>query len=304
MVLRDEVRLDGGAWHIMTGSWINYVNIGDHTLEFSGGTITAWTATNGAIIDAGHEADNPVTIHIVGFGNVTYTYIIPPTPTTTPYGIDVLLAVPIHYCEDMTTFTIYNVGGSGNQCGAPSKCQMNCSTTSTGSVYAYKDYDVDFFMDFIHTINLDGNGGSGSPENVIPWMLSNDLGDYQTLQASSKSAIAIEFRQDTAFEQSVHLKELYNGTEYDVSASTWEWGSSTYYFKITKVGTSLTLQIYDDDERTNLITTLTLTLHENYSFRYAYVVSNDTSGWVGGVLNAFITKFDIAWQGSSCICRT
>lgn len=74
-----RVRLDGGTWHTMSGEWMNYVDIGDHTLEFDGSggcspiTLDSWTAMNGCIIDSGHESDNPVTIHVVGFANVTYT---------------------------------------------------------------------------------------------------------------------------------------------------------------------------------------------------------------------------------------
>jgi len=47
---------------------------------------------------------------------------------------------------------------------------------------------------------------------------------------------------------------------------------------MVKSGTSLTVYIYSDSARTNLLATLSLTLHGDWSFRYIFACSTYNSG--------------------------
>jgi hypothetical protein len=77
----------------------------------------------------------------------------------------------------------------------------------------------------------------------------------------------------------IRLQEYYNdGSDhwfeqsYTGTADTW------YYLKIVKSGTSLKCYIYSDSARTNLLATLSLTLHEDYHFEYIYASQSENSG--------------------------
>ena len=126
--------------------------------------------------------------------------------------------------------------------------------------YLHKDYGANFFDDFAYRVNVKGTSLDGGDVGAF-WMLSNDLDDMLGLWSSNKSFLALYFNG-----VKIYLKECYIGSDftdfYTGAAGTW------YYFTITKSGTSLIVEIYSDSARTNLLDTLSLTLHTDHKFRY------------------------------------
>jgi len=177
--------------------------------------------------------------------------------------------------EDFTTFTDF---GRWIQWGIESTPE-NVSRTSTvvtfygcnnGSTFLYKDYGVDYYQDFIHSLDVVQN--SGENESIVfPWMLSNDIGDAKTLRDSSKDWIAIKFETVSGTHR-MCLEESNAGSIYD--STPFIHGLTKRYLTITKSGVDFQVDVFnssdDREANTNVQATLNLTLHSDYSFRYIY----------------------------------
>lgn len=133
----------------------------------------------------------------------------------------------------------------------------------------YKDYGVDHFGDFEHKIDVNLVSTSGSYPRLQCYALTNDLDDLQGLTTAAKTFLVI-FRYKSPSYNRLTLREVYEGDIYediypDCALNTW------YYLTITKTGTALTCKIYSDSDRTDLLDTLSLTLHADHKFRYLHV---------------------------------
>ena len=167
--------------------------------------------------------------------------------------------------EDFTTFTEVDVGADRIQKTANHIDHLAYRNEST---YLYKDYGVDHFGNFTHkikvkreTVNLDGWG--------CVWGLSNVINDnYNTA-----TQIIVNFYGSSM----IYLYERNSNDWYGQSWSSAS-GSTWYYIKIVKSGTALSAYIYSDSDYSNLLTTLSLTLHVDHQFRYLYGCNTYNSG--------------------------
>lgn len=126
----------------------------------------------------------------------------------------------------------------------------------------------------------------------ITWMLSNVVGDYKTLMNANENALAV-FSVGHSGAKKIYILELDGGIEY-ASVLYTVTVNTTYYLKIKRdesVGTygTIYLYIYSDAARTNLLQTLSVTLHTSKKdFRYIFgAESRDDnnpvytiSGWI------------------------
>jgi len=169
------------------------------------------------------------------------------------------------------------------------------------SYYLYYDKEEDHFgSNWEHLIDAKWNGvESGSYVHGGLWMLSNELGDQQTLTNTDKTFITLRLRAGTS--QSPNLWDITES--YDGSHYTDAYGSDVtdmLYFRIKKVGTAFTCKIYDTAESRDaetsdehLLDTLTLTLHADHNFRYIYGVCSNDDGATGRYAEADIENFDL-----------
>ena len=108
------------------------------------------------------------------------------------------------------------------------------------------------------------------------WVLSNDVDDYYGLQTAGKPCIAL--RLIKSLYPYLSIRELYNGTEYYSSNFTCTQGTQ-YYLTVKRDGTSVTCKIYSDSARTNLLATLSITLHaEQPNHRYIFASQTYNTG--------------------------
>ncbi len=139
------------------------------------------------------------------------------------------------------------------------------------NAYVYKDKTASYFDgDFEHLITAYMTAGTSGGQNVI-WGLANFIGSYSDTTKPDMLSVLIYHAGGTTYR--LILQESMLGTKwsatYDISLDT------PYYLKIKRdesVGTYGTIYsyIYSDSARTNLLQTLTLTLHEKEDFRYIY----------------------------------
>jgi len=143
--------------------------------------------------------------------------------------------------------------------------------------YLYADKGASHFTNFTHLVQVQSDFHYTSSSGLgVVWMLSNDLDDFYGLQTNNKTFILMCMQSSSSFKY-IALYEGYGGTLYS-SSWTGAAANTPYYLKIEKSGTSLTCKIYSDSARTNLLTTLSLTLHGNWNFRYVFGCDSYNNG--------------------------
>lgn len=116
------------------------------------------------------------------------------------------------------------------------------------------------------------------------WALQNEVNDMYALQLDGKTLLSCRLHSSAGVLR-LWLVETYGGSLYEsayiISLNTW------YYLKIKKQGTTFTMEIYSDAARTNLLTTLTRTLHGDWDFQYIFPANT----WDCGIPN--VVEMDI-----------
>ena len=185
------------------------------------------------------------------------------------------MPIPPYQGEDFTTYTEVD---PNNHISVEAK-KITHQAFRNESAYVYKDFGENYFGDFTHKLEVQSDYyqayGSG-----VAWMLANDIGDALTLKNNNKTAVNITLYRDGSGNRYIMLREIYQG-EYNQAYWTGAEANTKYYLTVKKQGTSLTLEIYSDAERTNLLKTLSVTLHGDWKFRYLYGCStlNDGSSY-------------------------
>ena len=140
------------------------------------------------------------------------------------------------------------------------------------TTYLYKDYGADHFSDFTHWLNVyrdtHGNGSF-----VCFWLLANVVKGEKAMRDDHDAHIFANFGGTLVGSDLSEVDSL--GNKYSagweaLSLDTW------YYVAISKSGTTLTLDIYSTEALREAggdgdVRHATLTLHEDYEFRYLYV---------------------------------
>jgi len=147
--------------------------------------------------------------------------------------------------------------------------------TRNETTYVYRDFGVDYFGNWTHDVDARSDFRENDGLGVV-WMVANDLGDYRSLYLAGKTLLIVRFYR-TVGTNYIQLFELFDTNYYSQSfsgalASTW------YYFVIEKSGVSLSCKIYYNSLRTDLVTTLSLTLQDDHSFRYIYGCNSYNDG--------------------------
>ena len=175
--------------------------------------------------------------------------------------------------EDFTTYTEVDP----NNHITVSQYHIDHNAYRNEDAYVYKDKGSGFFTDFIHKVDVRSDFAQENALGVV-WSLQNDLNDVYGIYNANKTCVYVFFYYRGAdHTRRICLREVYNGSLYTtdwVGADTNTW----YYLTIEKSGTSLTCKIYSDSARTNLLETLNLTLHGDWSFRYIFACNTYNSG--------------------------
>lgn len=187
--------------------------------------------------------------------------------------------------ENYTTYDAYNYYGN---------LQITASTIAVdaekGEEYrvTLDKGDAYFDGDFSHTVDALHN----PIERGAFWGLSNVADDFRDIDAANGYALWIGADQGV-----IRLVELHAGTPYSAS---WAGVASntTYYYRITRnesVGTYGTLYayVYSDSGRTNLLTTLSVTLHSKQDFRYVHGANSWRIQYVEDEYSALFANLDL-----------
>jgi len=165
--------------------------------------------------------------------------------------------------EDFTTYTEVDPNNHISKTAS----HIDAYLYRNEDAYVYKDKGANHFgTSWEHKIDVKAVAHSDNGIALF-WALTNDIDDWQGLLTGNKPALGCEFYWAGTTYQIV-LAELKDGTQY---ATTWNCSGNTwYYLTISRSDSTLTCKVYSDSARTNLLTTLTLTLHTQPSHRYVF----------------------------------
>ena len=175
--------------------------------------------------------------------------------------------------EDFTTYTEKN--------GDIAKTATTCTVTSMrrdADAYLYKNFGVGHFGDFEHLFGFaltDAEAGDVSDRNYADiHVLSNGIGSVNDYD---EDWIGVKLVQDQDLDDTTifRLMQKENGVIVDSDISSTIVGVGFFsYMTIERSGTTCTLKIYMDNEREELIETLTITCTTT-AYRYLHVVRSE-----------------------------
>ena len=152
---------------------------------------------------------------------------------------------------------------------------------SNEDCYLYKDKGANHFADFVHLMDVKFVSSGSAQYGHSLYSLSNDVDDWKGLVDTGKTAIGIIGEHASEYPYLLFVVEAYGGVQYSsgpspvpipekekLAENTW------YYLNLVKSGTSLTLTIYSDAARINLVNTKSILLHANHQFRYVFGVNS------------------------------
>jgi len=176
--------------------------------------------------------------------------------------------------EDFTTYTEVD---PNSHIGLVGTNHVDFQAWMNEDAYLYKDKGVDHFgTSWEHKIDVKYVSQLTSHAAAL-WMLSNDIDDLYGLYSAGKPAILV-YAFYTGSASVMSIREYYQGVAYESSWFTMTAGTM-YYLTVKRDGTAVTCKIYSDSARTNLLATLSLTLHGGQpSHRYVWVADEYNNG--------------------------
>jgi len=152
--------------------------------------------------------------------------------------------------------------------------------------YVYKDFGKDYFKDIIHLFEIFIGTYDANSECVL-YGVENNLGDYAQCTAAGLAgfhALII----NTENKRYLYFKD--NDSHSDSNATI---GINTlYYPKITRVGTTVSMVIYTDAARTNILDTVSITTSAE-GLRYLYPLMGDSADQADQIFNGYSQNYDL-----------
>lgn len=153
--------------------------------------------------------------------------------------------------------------------------QTSARSTFTGleqddhDIYLYKDYGVSFFDDFeigfnINISRIDSDQDAFNKLSVLT--LTDTLGDVKDVR-QTEEMINVILRLSTS-NYVLRLQETASGATYNNDTNSNLNLNTEYYVNIIKNGVDLSLEVYTNSSKTQLVSCSSLDLHSDVSFRY------------------------------------
>jgi len=195
------------------------------------------------------------------------------TSTVTGYSenYEILNFNPVYPYEDLTTFT---EAGTANRIVVEPTQVTYVGLAQNNTTYLYKDYGAAYFGDFDIEFEAQISRAVESTSQVTMLMLSNVLGNFPQIDTANEGLLV-----DFWWASNVTYWRLrdFNGDAQDLLTQGDAQALWHYWFKVTRSGTTITLYIYDDADRTSLVDTLSIT-GATTTYRYMNAMGSRASG--------------------------
>jgi len=191
--------------------------------------------------------------------------------------------------ENLTTYT--KVDPNSDLTITSDTCSFD-TLDNGANTWVYKDFTLDYFdEDLFHQIQVNISADTGGYGRAIIWSLTNAITDFK----SCVDGLGIALR-NYGGNKLITLYERNDSNEYDDSGNYSE--STDYYLTIERdesIGDygRLYCYIYDDINRTNLLDTLQLDLHEKVDFRYLFCLQRLGGSGSGSTYTGYIKNLNL-----------
>lgn len=177
-------------------------------------------------------------------------------------NISPVLATPVY--EDFTTYTEEDP----NNHITVAENHIDHYAVGNEDAYLYDDKGVDHFTDFEHLVDFYIDEVYQQWAYGWVWTLSNAVDDIKGLIDANEDLLMVEIGMWSTGVYQIFLYEFDAGTGYShmgmLSLDVW------FYLTLRKIGVDFCCEIYTDSARTVLNDNLTLTLQNDYTFRYIH----------------------------------
>jgi len=188
--------------------------------------------------------------------------------------------------EDLTTYT--EVDQNGDITMTSSKADY-VSLDRNAISYVYKDFGVGNFSNF--DIDFEFYIDQGAPQGVaVLCALSNTIGTLQDMITANDGLQVFAYNNTNNLAISIRDWSGAGADDYIVGGGT---TGGVYYSTFSRSGTTLTLTMYSDANRTAVIGTMPITC-ETTAKRYLHVLaSRDAADFGGDAITGYTQNFRI-----------
>jgi len=176
----------------------------------------------------------------------------------------------------LTDFTFWTESdGAGRLSQTIPRSTFTGLRRSDNEVYLSRDFGAAHFSDFFHEFDLRITAIEVTTRvwRASCYTISKVLGDWVFLRDNNHEALSLHVNNpaELADKFYISIRELKDGVSWATVFATILDTGTTYYFKVSKHGTSLLVEIYSDSARTTLIESQSHTLQEDYTYRYLMI---------------------------------
>jgi len=185
--------------------------------------------------------------------------------------------------EDFTTYT--EVDPNSHITVTASKCET-LNIARNEDAYVYKDRGAGHFSDFEFLFTVRTKTGGHASSIVYVAVVGNSVDDWNGLTAG----IGVKIQGDPNPPYTICLLGR-NTTETGYGCPD----NTVRYCTLNRTGATVKLYIYSDAARTNLLTTLQITLNsaDNVSYRYVYGMQSGNDGYSYAFTGVYIQDLDL-----------
>ena len=236
------------------------------------------------------------------FANLTTNNLVVKRTNKLPVGTD-KYKLPLVAEQDFTNFTEVD---PNTRIDVTASRVTFTNLTIDEDAYVYADKGAGYFNgDFTHhlTVEITAMSAGSNADHVCVWALTNHLDDWQGLADANRSFLTVMLILSTTTPR-IELTEFNAGSEAGPADQYVAALNTKYYLTVSRdeatgANGTLTLKIYSDAGRTNLLDTQTQTLSQSktdYRYLFAALSRNFTAGFTvsGYTENANLIDVDQA----------
>ena len=171
--------------------------------------------------------------------------------------------------EDLTTYTEHD---PNNHITVTSTQITVSQLTENEDAYVYKDFGSGYFQYFEnYKLDIKFDGHTTASASIGIFCLSNIIGDLQDQNNEDHIYIKATWAQGAGYYKITLRVNGVTDSATNLQESTW------YYLTINRTSTEVVVKIYTDEQRTNLLDTLTVSTTLTTSFRYFYAIASNNA---------------------------
>ena len=193
--------------------------------------------------------------------------------------------------ENLTTYT--EVDSDGDFTITPLSLTFD-SVRQDAVSYVYYDFGLNYFGNFKIEFEVEVSASTPTVPDGVHIGLSNTIGTVNDWVVANNGIMV-----DTYFSGGNAITRVMDLDTFSFDPYGWASGSFVkHYFRLYRVGTTLTCEIYSNSARTTLVDTLSITTDTD-AYRYMYAMASSDAGDAPATITGINEKFEVLFNSSS-----